>query len=50
MKDEIVHELTDRALIRFGEVRAADLAEDIQKLAADLDAIRHYPISIDDEP
>jgi hypothetical protein len=50
MSDDIVQELKERATRRLGDVRTAEIAEDIAKVAAELKAIRQYPISIDDEP
>jgi len=50
MKDKIAQDLKDRAEQSFGEIRASELAEDIVKVAAELDAVRQYPIAIDDEP
>ena len=45
---DAAHDLNERAKTRFGAERAAELAEDIAKLADELTAIEHYPISLDE--
>jgi hypothetical protein len=50
MAEDITKELAERAAQRFGEARAAELSEDLARLAAEITAVRQYPIAIDDEP
>ena len=50
MDEDLIHELSERAGRRFGEARAAELSEDLARLAAEIAAVRQYPIAIDDEP
>ena len=49
-QDIIIKQLTERAGRRFGEERAGELSEDLARLAAEIAAVRQYPIAIDDEP
>ena len=48
--DDLINELTERAARRFGDGRAAELADDVARVAAEIAAIQQYPIAIDDEP
>ena len=41
--------LREKAKQKFGEARAEELKPDLDKLAAEIDAIRTYPMSIEDE-
>ena len=43
-------ELLEKARRMFGDDRAEELQADLAKLASDLEAIRQYSVSINDEP
>lgn len=46
---EIKTELTGRAKQLFGEERAEELLADIDKTAAEVTAVREFPLTIDNE-
>ena len=48
--DDIRKALAEKAAQQFGQTRAAELAPDIEQVAADLFKIYHHPLGFEDEP
>jgi len=49
MTEDLKQSLIDKAGEKFGNTRAEELKPDLEKLTADLEAIRGYPLTIENE-